>query len=108
MMCYDLRALTSTGAIAGDERRKGNIKVPEHAAHAGDEDAVGEHVGRVLAQKLLGASVGSYCQNRRALILRIPCNAQSLNGIPSPVTAIILNSLSGAQCSPQASHIMPL
>ncbi len=70
------KALTSTGPIAGYQRSKGNIKVLEHAAHAGDENALWEHLGRVLAQELLRASIRADCQNRCPLVLRTPCKTQ--------------------------------
>ena len=72
------------GAIAGDERRKGDVKVCEHAADAGDENAAGEHVRRVLAQQLLRSGIGPDRQNRRALVLRAPGNAQLAYGVTCP------------------------
>ena len=75
---------TCAGAIAGDERRKGHVKVCEHAPDTGDKNAAGEHVGRELAQQLLGPSIGPNCQNRRALLLRAPGNAQLAYGVPCP------------------------
>ena len=90
---HQLRALTGTGAVAGYEWRKGHIKLAEHAAHTGDEDAVREHVRRVLAQKLLRAGVGTDCQNRRALVLRVPRNAQLSDGISSPDTGVKCKTL---------------
>ena len=75
---------TCAGAIAGDQRREGHVEVGEHAADAGDEHAAGEHVGRVLAQQLLGAGIGPDCQNRRALVLGTPVDAQLAYGVPCP------------------------
>jgi len=84
VLSYANEALTSTGAIAGYQRSEGNIKILEHAAHAGDEKALWEHLGRVLAQKLFRAGIRADCQNRCPLVLRTPCKTQLCDGICSP------------------------